>query len=485
MVQWLWWSARSSVQLFRLLTVGFSATVTARAQWYAGELLAGVPMNDPSTSGTRLPVVSTVAHSALAGAIGGAAAAAVVVATMQLLKLMLAAVSSQGIWVLIVAPMLGLSVSVLVLYGFGLSTESQSSGRPRWAAAWRSFPPNTARADLTGEVVDNAGEEEHFPWRLAAIRLVAIFATVGMGAAMGTEAPAAYLGEAIGAALGSRRWQRIVRPAAVGGAAAGVSALIGIPLVGTLYILELGRRRRVPFNVERVTAALVGGLVGWLLHVALAVDLLRVVVPKEPPHSLYQAIVTALLIGVLSGSITSIAGATIYRAKAWQASPIVRLVVGGLVLGADIVLLALIAAPSAAIGPGGGAITWVETATHNSAITVLVVAILRAVATTSSAAAGGCGGLFVPYLAIGDLGGRVFAVLLGVPSDLAGAAGAAAGISGGYHLPLTAIALVLGQGGPVLAMLTCLATVVVAGYAGRGAASLADRVLPGSPHYSA
>src|SRR6185437_1018471 len=121
---------------------------------------------------------------------------------------------------------------------------------------------------------------------------------------------------------------------------------------------------------------------------------------------------------------------------------------------------------------------------HASALTVLAVALLRAVATTSSAAAGGCGGLFVRYLAIGGLGGRVFAVLLGVPSALAGAAGAAAGISGGYHLPLTAIALVLGQGGSLPAMLTCLATVVVAGYAGTGAARLVDRVLPGSPHYS-
>jgi len=428
-------------------------------------------------------LTSTIALAALAGVVGGAAAATIVVAAMQALKLMLAAVSSQGAWVLVVAPLSGLALAVLVLYGFGLTTEQQSSrGHQRWAAAWRTFPPHAARSDLTGEVVDFAGEEERFPWRLALIRLIAIYATVGLGAAMGTEAPAAYLGEATGSALGAR-WRRIARPAAVGGAAAGVAALIGIPLVGAAYILELGRRKGAPLNVERVTAALVGALVGWLLHVSLGVDLLRVVVPKEPPHSIYQAIVTALLIGVLSGSITSIAGATIYRAKGWQASPVVRLAVGGLVLGADVVLLALIATPSAAIGPGGGAITWVES-THASALTVLAVALLRAVATTSSAAAGGCGGLFVPYLAIGDLGGRVFAVLLGVPSALAGAAGAAAGISGGYHLPLTAIALVLGQGGPLPAMLTCLATVVVAGYAGTGAARLVDRVLPGSPHYS-
>ena len=84
----------------------------------------------------------------------------------------------------------------------------------------------------------------------------------------------------------------------------------------------------------------------------------------------------------------------------------------------------------------------------------------------------GCGGLFVPFLAIGDLAGRVFAPSLRVPDDLAGAAGAAGGISGGYHLPFTAIAMVLGQGGPRLAMLTCLATVAVAGFTGTIVASL-------------
>jgi len=46
----------------------------------------------------------------------------------------------------------------------------------------------------------------------------------------------------------------------------------------------------------------VGGFVGWLLHIALGVDLLRLVVPKEPPHTFYQAMITALLIGDTIGS---------------------------------------------------------------------------------------------------------------------------------------------------------------------------------------
>jgi H+/Cl- antiporter ClcA len=90
--------------------------------------------------------------------------------------------------------------------------------------------------------------------------------------------------------------------------------------------------------------------------------------------------------------------------------------------------------------------------------------------------------LFVPFLTIGDLGGRVFASSLDVPADLAGASGAASGISGGYHLPFTAVALVLGQGGPPFAMVTCLATVIVAAYSGHATAFLLDRALARWPY---
>jgi len=413
----------------------------------------------------------TIAISALGGVLGGSLAAALVIGFTEILKLMLAVVSRQHTWVIILVPLVGLALSVLVLYGFGLSSESESFDRPEWAGAWRTFAPRVSRSDLTGDMVGFAGEEERFPWRLAPIRMLAMTATIGLGAAMGTEAPAAYISVATGAALGDRWWRPLLRPAAVGGGAAGVAALMGIPLLGTAYILELGRRHHAPLNAERVTAALVGGFVGWLLHIALRVDLLRLVVPKEPPHTFHQAMITALVIGVLSGTITAISGAAIYRTKAFTVRPLVRLTLGGLALGAAAIILARIAAPSAAVGPGGGAITWVES-TPASALTIFAVDILRAVATTSAAAAGGCGGFFVPFLAIGDLAGRVFAPFLRVPDDLAGAAGAAGGISGGYHLPFTAIAMVLGQGGPSLAMLTCLATVVVASFPGNALARL-------------
>src|SRR5262249_62315167 len=129
------------------------------------------------------------------------------------------------------------------------------------------------------------------------------------------------------------------------------------------------------------------------------------------------------------------------------------------------VTLATIAAPSAAVGPGGGAILWAENA-NALPLTLLAVALLRAVATTSAVAAGGCGGVFVPFLAIGDIGGRVFAPGLGIGNDLAGAAGAAAGIAGGYPLTFTAIAIAPGGGGPHLLTLTWPPTVGTASLTG-------------------
>src|SRR5215510_7715934 len=136
---------------------------------------------------------------------------------------------------------------------------------------------------------------------------------------------------------------------------------MGIPLVGTAYMLKLGHRHKVPLSVERLVAALVGGLIGWGIDTVFGLSLIRLVIPKEPPVNLSQAAITALFIGTLSGAITSLAGSAIYRAKKWRASPGVRLLLGGLATAVTAVILINIAAPSAGIGPGGGAIVWAET----------------------------------------------------------------------------------------------------------------------------
>ncbi len=431
--------------------------------------LAGAPLAAGSSSANAGARLSRLGIAGLGALLGGVVGGFLVVGVTLALKAGMDFVARQDTWVIIVAPLVGLSVAVFVLHGLGTSAASPSGQK---AHPWRTFAPEVARADISADVVNCAGEEERFPWRLAPIRAIAILATVGSGAAMGTEAPAAYLGVAAGDCLGDRGrgWRRLLRPAALAGGAAGVAALMAIPLVGTAFMLELGRRRRAPLSTERITAALIGGIVGWAINATFHLNLIRLVVPKEPPVSLVQAVLTALFIGVASGAISSTAGVAVYRAKKWTAPPLVRLALGGAATVVAALTLVRIAAPTAASGPGGGAILWAESV-NALPLTLLAICLLRAVATVAAVAAGGCGGVFVPFLAVGDLAGRVFAPSLGVGNNLAGAAGAAGGIAGGYRLPLTAVAMELGLGGPPKATLTCLATIGIAYLAGLGAES--------------
>ncbi|MEI2637379.1 MAG: chloride channel protein [Microthrixaceae bacterium] len=414
-------------------------------------------------------------YAIIGGLLGGAAGALFAAFVTDTIKGLLGRVSDLDNWLLVVAPLIGIGVAVAILQSIGRGEAKQHIDDAPAAEhirfrPWRSFPLDLVRADLTADVVASAGREETFPWRLAPIRTFAILASVGMGAPLGTESPAAHLGVAAGAALGSRPWaRRIARSAGLGGGAAGVAALMGLPLVGLVFILELGRRRRVPITLERVLGAGAGAAVGWFVNVTFELDFIRLAVPRMPPGSLSKVIVISMVVGVASGAVAAITGTAIYAVRGWESRPLVKAIIGGAALAAIIISLLIVAAPSAAVGPGGGAVAWAD-ASGARGWTLMIVAMLRAAATTAAVAAGGCGGVFVPFLAIGDLSGRAFAPVVGASPDLAGAAGAAGGIAGGYRLPVTAIAMVIGVGGPYSATLTCLATVATASAAGLGVA---------------
>lgn len=420
------------------------------------------------------------------GLVGGVIGTAFVVAVTSVIKELLAAVGRQDHWVLLVAPLAGIALAAAVLHRVAHGEAVQripadTAAPPRRFTAWLRFPSNVVRADLTADVVRTAGEEERFPWRLAPIRAVAILTTVGLGAPMGTESPAAHLGVASGAALGrlGGRWGRLARSAGLAGGAAAVAALMGLPLVGAVFMLELGRRNRAPLSVARVVSVACGALVGWAVNRLLGLRLISLVVPTIAPRDLLQALATAALVGGLSGALCSLTGTAIYRARAWQAGTVARLLAGGAVVLGCSLLIGRLATPAAALGPGAGAVAWASSA-DVAWSTLLAVALLRAAATTAAVAAGGCGGVFVPFLAIGDLCGRALAPGLGADPQLAAAAGAAGGVAGGYRLPFTAIAMVATVGGPAAARLTCVATVAFAAASGVAVAYVMDRLRGGA-----
>lgn len=451
----------------------------------------GVYKNDKTLTllGTMLnnklqPLLTRVSTWTVGGIIGGLIGSLVAVLLTEAIKQTLGTVSGlDAIWLLLI-PLCGVSLAVLILFGLGKGQPVQTvapreaNAPGRWGSlmSWYSFPHDIARADLTGDVVNASGAEERFPWNLAPLRAIAILSTVGFGAPMGTESPAAHIGFATGTWLGSVHpaLRQLVRPLAIGGGAASVSALMGIPLVGTFFMFELSGRRQVLLTPERGAAMLAGGLVGWGVNETFNLQLIRLVVPTVPQADLWNTVGATLLIGVITGIITALTGEAIYWARGLQNSPALRLAIGSVLMLLLAVVIGQVANPAAAFGPGGAAIAWAENI-ETTPYHLLAVALLRAASTTAAVLAGGCGGVFVPFLAIGDLSGRVFATIFGISGDLAGAAGAAAGIAGGYRLPLTAVAMVLGVGGPQTAQITCLGTVIVAAFSGLVAARLANQ----------
>lgn len=435
-----------------------------------------------ATSVDRSPPTGAagLARGLVGGVLGGLFAAVLIAAFTTLIKTNLDWIMGQSTWVLVLFPFLGLAISVLLLNVVARGQAVQQvpdvyARPPRAFTAWLRFPASAVRADLTADVVGTAGAEERFPWRLAPIRAAAILATVGMGAPMGTESPAAHLGVATGVAAGRRR-RTLVRSAGIGGGAAAVAVLMGLPLVGAVFVLELGRRNHAALNPVRVLAAAAGALVGWGVNAALDLQLIRLIVPEIAAGGLVRAFATAAAVGALAGAFGSLTGAVIYQARAWSAHPAVKFLAGGAVLAVCMALIAKIATVGAAIGPGASTVGWAEAGTASAAALLLVV-LLRAAATAAAVLAGGCGGLFVPLLAIGDLTGRALAPGLGVPGELAASAGAAGAIAGGYRLPLTAVAMVLTLGGPTPARLTCVAAVAFATAAGIAASYLLDRYV--------
>ena len=93
-----------------------------------------------------------------------------------------------------------------------------------------------------------------------------------------------------------------------------------------------------------------------------------------------HAAITALFIGALSGGISGLAGLAVNRAKKWSAPPLVRLALAGSVAIVTAGLLVWIAAPSAAVGPGTGAILWAEK-DNALPLTLLAVCLLLPVLT--------------------------------------------------------------------------------------------------------
>ncbi len=333
-------------------------------------------------------------------------------------------VRDAPLWVGAIAPGIGLVLTALLLRTVGAGASPATSDE-----YLRSF------------------HDPEYPLRMRAFvgRMCAAITTLGSGGAMGLEGPSMYGGSALGSFI-QRRLPTAFRGAdyrtlLVSGAAAGVAAIFKAPATGAIFALE------VPFHNQMARRMLLPALVasasGYLVFVALSdIRPLFSFDADRPASFQYKDLAGAVLIGICCAVGARAFSKLIRTAKAFTLRPIgLRLVLAASGMSALFVASRLLTGESLTIGTGYGVIRWL--ATEHAIWLLLVVLVLRSLATATTVMGGGVGGLFVPLVVAGALVGRAVGEIVN-PLDptLYVLLGIAAFLGAGYRVPLAAVVFV-------------------------------------------
>jgi CIC family chloride channel protein len=256
-----------------------------------------------------------------------------------------------------------------------------------------------------------AVQTERLRLRDGAAKFIITSLQIGSGASLGREGPTVHMCAALASALG--RWfalsPRSVRRLLPVGAAAGVAAAFNAPIAA------------VTFTVEEIVGTLDQTVLsGVVVAAALAAVIEHTLLGAHPIFSVKQALVFQHLsslplhamLGILAGLISVLFNQGLLRLRAsfqrQQTIPAwARPAVGGLATGGCAVAGMLLVHSR---GIAGGGYEQLGQALDGSLplVTLLVLGVLKFVATLFSYSSGGAGGLFAPSLFIGAmLGGSM------------------------------------------------------------------------------
>ncbi|QXX76379.1 chloride channel protein [Methylovirgula sp. HY1] len=282
---------------------------------------------------------------------------------------------------------------------------------------------------------------------------------VGMGASLGREGAPKQAGAVIANQLADRAAlsdeQRRLLVAC--GAGAGMAAAYDVPLGGALFAIEVLRGVfALRLLLPALTVSLIATIVSWIA------------LPNRPtyhvpPHSgsasiICWAFVAGPIAGVLSVLfVKMVAVADRSRPKGW-----LRLIAPAMVFG----LLGLISIPYPQLLGNGKDISQLTFNGEAGPALLLVLLLLKPIATVMCLGSGAPGGLFTPSLTLGALFGGLLGhawiwLWPGVPSGLFAVVGAGAVLAATTQGPISALVLMIELTGHDRAFIIPLVVAVV------------------------
>lgn len=247
--------------------------------------------------------------------------------------------------------------------------------------------------------------------RVALIKLVAAAIHLGGGASAGKEGPIAHIGAALGSWVGKalRLNDRERRLLLVAGAAGGIGAIFRTPLGGALFVVEV--LYRDDLEVDALVPAVLSSVVAYSLFTTIFGEGALFAVAQHY-HVDARELPLFGLMAISCGAVGTVfvraheKVARLAKTLPWP-SPLIALL-GGALVG----LLALIH-PSA-LGAGYG---WMQEALLPTGLigsgwdgvsTMLLIAVIKVLATSISASTAAAGGVFGPSVVIGGMVGGAY-----------------------------------------------------------------------------
>lgn len=308
--------------------------------------------------------------------------------------------------------------------------------------------------------------------RLSLVKCTSALFSIASGASIGREGPLVQLSAMIASLLGRmRKLPKVrLRLLVACGAAAGIASAYNAPIGGALFVSEIILRSLAmesfgPLVFSSVIATLtVRQLLGGS-------PLYEITIPAVQLNSTWE-IVLYLLLGTLAGGIAPLFLWSLRSSeKLFKQLPgpvFLRLTVGGLAVGALAIFLPQVC------GNGYSVVNEVIQG-HYVWYLLLVILILKLVATAATFGSGAVGGVFTPTLFVGACMGYLFAVAAALfwpgPSLVPSAftlVGMGALLAATTHAPLMAILVLFEMTLDYQMILPLMLACVVAHYVSRG-----------------
>jgi CIC family chloride channel protein len=303
--------------------------------------------------------------------------------------------------------------------------------------------------------------------RIVLIKALASAVCIGTGGSVGREGPIVQIGSAIGSTLAQvlKVSPARMRTLVGCGAAAGIAATFNAPIAGSMFAVEIVLG---DFGLATFSPIVISSVVATAVSRHYLGDVPAFIVPSYELVSAWEFplyVVLGLLCAAVAVTFSRVLYATEDAFDRFRVPDYVKALIGGLILGGVGLVFPQV------LGVGYGGIDKALSAAYAGWF-LLLLAVVKILATSITIGSGGSGGIFAPSLFLGAMTGGFFGSLMHQAFPMVTASSAAyaivgmgAVVAGTTHGPLAAILILFEMTGNYKIILPLMITCIVSNLA--------------------